>query len=89
MRKTILRKCKACKQAFKTRNSKRIFCLGKACTKARRAVYLKKYMVNWKKKHPHYWKNAKQLEYLKRWRQAHPEYFSAWRKGNNRRRRIK
>lgn len=80
------RACKACGGPFRSRSRTHIYCARKLCRRKRRLEYMRRYMQEWKKAHPDYWKTDKQRQYLKRWREEHPDYFrnylAKWRKKN-------
>ena len=79
-------KCRACGGPFRSRSRIHIYCARKTCRRKRRLEYMRKYMTEWKRAHPNYWRTDKQKQYLKRWRQEHPDYFrkylAKWRKKN-------
>ncbi|MCZ6601482.1 MAG: hypothetical protein O6952_00590 [Planctomycetota bacterium] len=85
-RRGVPQDCKACSGRFRSRSRTHIYCTRKTCRRKRRLEYMRKYMAEWKKNHPDYWKTEKQREYLKRWRKEHPDYFrkylAEWRRRN-------
>jgi hypothetical protein len=57
-----------------------VYCGAIECRRARRRLYMRRYMRLWKLRHPDYWKNERQYSYLRRWRKTHPTYFRDWRR---------